>query len=165
MTTVNQTEFVYVTYIDTTPEKLWQALTDPAFTRRYWGAGLESDWKVGSPVLWQEGPDEEFRDLDQVVLESEPYRRLSYSWHNYQRQHAEMFGWSDEQFAELVKEKRSKVTFEIEPFASVAKLTVIHDDFEPDSEMLKGIRDGWPMILSALKTLLETGKALHPAAE
>src|SRR5688572_647559 len=91
MTTVNQTEFVHVTYIDTTPEKLWQALTDPAFTRRYWGAGLESDWKVGSPVLWQEGPDEGFRDLDQVVLESEPYRRLSYSWHNYQRQHAEMF--------------------------------------------------------------------------
>jgi uncharacterized protein YndB with AHSA1/START domain len=78
-TTPWKTEFVYATYIRTTPERLWQALTDPAFTRRYWAAGLHSDWRVGSPVLWQEGPDEEPRDLDQVVLEAEPSRRLYYT--------------------------------------------------------------------------------------
>jgi uncharacterized protein YndB with AHSA1/START domain/DNA-binding transcriptional ArsR family regulator len=157
-------EFVYVTYIQTKPEKLWQALTEPAFTQRYWGVVLESDWKVGSSVLTQAVPGGEIRDLDQVVLESEPYRRLSYSWHNYQPEHAEMFGWTDEVFAELIKEKRSKVTFELEPVGSMVKLTVIHDDFEPDSEMLKGVSEGWPAILSGLKTLLETGEPLPSAA-
>jgi uncharacterized protein YndB with AHSA1/START domain/DNA-binding transcriptional ArsR family regulator len=153
-------EFVYVTYIETTPEKLWQALTDPAFTRRYWGDGLKSDWRVGSSVLWRMGDDEEFRDLGQVVLESEPYRRLSYSWHNYQWKHAEMFGWTEEEFAELVKERISKVTFEIEPAGSAVKLTVIHDGFESRTHMLEGVSNGWPIILSNLKTLLETGEAL-----
>ncbi len=159
-TPMTKPEFVYVTYIKTTPEKLWQALTDSTFTRRYWGVELESDWKVGSPVLTQAVPGGELRDLDQVVLESQPHRRLSYSWHNYQLEHAEMFGWTDEVFAELVKEKRSKVTFELEPVGSMVKLTVIHDDFEPDSEMLRGVREGWPAILSCLKTLLETGEPL-----
>ena len=68
-----------------------------------------------------------------------------------------MFGWSDERLAELRQEKRSKVTFEIEPVAGVVKLTVVHDDFEPDSEMRRGVSDGWPGILSNLKSLLETG--------
>jgi uncharacterized protein YndB with AHSA1/START domain/DNA-binding transcriptional ArsR family regulator len=155
-----QTEFVYWTYIRTTPEQLWRALTEPAFTLRYWGIGLRSEWKVGSPILLQWGPDEEFRDIEQIVLESDPYRRLSYRWHNYQREHAEMFGWSEERFAELVQEPLSKVTFDIEPFGETVKLTVVHDDFVRDSEMLKGVRDGWPAILSGLKTLLETGETL-----
>jgi uncharacterized protein YndB with AHSA1/START domain len=157
---VNSPEFVYVIYIHTTPEKLWQALTDPTFTCRYWGVALESDWKVGSPVLTQAAPGAEIRDLGQVVLESQLHRRLSYSWHNYQREHAEIFGWTDEVFAELIKERRSKVTFELEPIGSMVKLTVIHDDFEPGSEMLKGVSEGWPAILSGLKTLLETGEPL-----
>jgi uncharacterized protein YndB with AHSA1/START domain/DNA-binding transcriptional ArsR family regulator len=163
--TMGPTEFVYVTYIQTTPEKLWQALTDPAFTLRYWGIGLESDWRVGSPVRLQWGPGEEFRDVDQVVLESEPPRRLSYRWHNYQPQHAEMFGWDEDTFARLVQEKRSKVTFELEPLGATVKLTVTHDDFEPDSEMYRGTRDGWPTILSNLKTLLETGETLSLPSE
>jgi uncharacterized protein YndB with AHSA1/START domain/DNA-binding transcriptional ArsR family regulator len=160
-----QTEFVYVTYINTTPEKLWQALTDPTFTLRYWGIGLQSDWKVGSSVRLQWGPGEEFRDVEQVVLESEPYRRLSYRWHNYQREHAGLFGWSDETFAQLVQEPQSKITFELEPVGDTVKLTVVHDDFVPDSEMLKGIRDGWPEILSNLKTLLETNETLPLPSE
>ena len=102
----------------------------------------------------------DFRDAEQVVLESEPYRRLSYRWHNYQREHAALFGWSEETFAELVKEPLSKVTFDLEPVGDTVKLTVTHDDFEPDSEMLKGVRDGWPTILSNLKTLLETSETL-----
>jgi uncharacterized protein YndB with AHSA1/START domain len=157
---MGQNEFVYTTYIHTTPEKLWHALTDPSFTLRYWGIGLQSDWKVGSPILLQWGPGEEFHDIEQVVLVSDPYRRLSYRWHNYQREHAAMFGWSDEKFAELVKEPLSKVTFDIEPFGENVKLTVVHDDFVPDSEMLKGVSGGWPAILSGLKTLLETGDTL-----
>jgi uncharacterized protein YndB with AHSA1/START domain len=157
---MGHTEFVYVTYIHTTPEKLWDALTHPSFTLRYWGIGMQSDWRVGSVIRLQWGPGQVFRDVDQVVLESEPYRRLSYRWHNYQREHAELFGWSEETFADLVKEPRSKVTFDLEPFGETVKLTVIHDDFQPDSEMLKGVRDGWPTILSNLKTLLETNQTL-----
>lgn len=160
-------EFVYTTYINTTPERLWQALTEPAFTRRYWGGvALESDWRVGSPVKWQNAPGEEVKDIGQVVLEADPYRRLSYSWHGFQPEHAEFFGWTDEEFAELLKEKRSKVTFEIEPYGSAVRLTVTHDDFEAGSQMYKGISGqldgsgGWPELLAGLKTLLETGETL-----
>jgi uncharacterized protein YndB with AHSA1/START domain len=155
---MDNVDFVYVTYIETTPEQLWQALIDPTFTARYWGDTQRSDWTVGSPVLWQSGPDGEFRDLDQVVLAFEPYRRLSYRWHNHQWQWAPMFGWTEEGFAELVKEPRSKVTFELEPVGSTIKLTVIHDDFESDTEMRRSVSQGWPQILSRLKTLLETGE-------
>lgn len=162
--TVGNTEFVYVTYINTTAEKLWQALTDPAFVRRYFdGGGPESDWAVGSPVRWSM-TGEQPRDLGQVVLESEPGKRLSYTWHNYQPEMKEMFGWTDEQFAELVTEPRSTVTFDIEPAGSAVKLTVTHSGFAPDSEMLKGISSGWPAILANLKTLLETGHTLPLAA-
>jgi DNA-binding transcriptional ArsR family regulator/uncharacterized protein YndB with AHSA1/START domain len=149
--------FVYTTYIRTTPQQLWRALTEPAFTLRDWGIGLRSDWKVGSAVDLQWGPDQEFRDIGQVVLESDPPRRLSYRWHNYQREHRELFGWSEETFARLVTEPLSKVTFEIEPMGSAVKLVVTHDDFDGETEMYKGISGGWPAILSSLKTLLETG--------
>ena len=139
------------------PEKLWQALTDPTFTDRYWGGGPSSDWKVGSPVLWRSTSGQPFKDHGQVVLEADPYRKLSYSWHNYRQEHAAMFGWTEEVMSELVKEQISKVTFELEPMGTSVKLTVVHDGFEGNTEMLKGISQGWPQILSRLKTLLETG--------
>lgn len=163
------TEFVYSTYIRTTPQQLWDALTQPAFTLLYWGAALESDWQVGSPVLWKEGKEGEARDLGQVVLEADPPRCLSYTWHTYQPIHAEIFGWSDERFAELLKEGRSRVTFVIEPVEPAGggvKLTVVHDRFAPDSEMLQAVSGrkppsgGWPQILANLKTLLETGATM-----
>jgi uncharacterized protein YndB with AHSA1/START domain len=164
-TAMGDSEFVYTTYINTTPERLWRALTEPAFTRRSWaGAALESDWKVGSPVKWQDGPGEPFRDLGQVVLASEPYRRLSYRWHAPQPQHAELLGWTEEEFAEAARERISKVTFEIEPIRSMVKLTVIHDDFEPGSRTLEAVSQGWPELLANLKTLLETGDTLPLAA-
>jgi uncharacterized protein YndB with AHSA1/START domain/DNA-binding transcriptional ArsR family regulator len=165
-TAMQPTEFVYTTFIRTTPERLWQALTDPAFTLRYWGAGLHSDWQVGSPVLWQDGPDEEPRDLGQVVLEAEPYRRLSYTWHTAQPKHAELFGWSEEHLAELQREPRSRVRFELEPADGAVKLTVIHDRFAPGSPMLEAVSGrtaktgGWPELLADLKTLLETGETM-----
>ena len=154
-------DFVYVTYIRTTPEKLWQALTEPAFVTRYFGGGgPRSDWRVGSPVLWSMS-GEEPHDWDQQVLGADRPRRLSYSWHNYQPEMQEIFGWSDERLAELQQEKRSKVTFDIEEAGDGAvRLTVTHDDFVPDSAMREGVSQGWPSILSNLKSLLETGEVV-----
>ena len=156
---MDNTEFVYTTYINTTPERLWQALTDRAFTRRYWGVTFESDWKEGSTMTWeQEGVT--ITDPAQVVLESEPYRRLAYSWHAFTPEFAETFGFNDEFLDKVTRERRSKVTFEIEPVGQMVKLTVVHDDFDPGSIVLESIRGGWPVILSELKPLLETGEPL-----
>jgi uncharacterized protein YndB with AHSA1/START domain/DNA-binding transcriptional ArsR family regulator len=155
------TAFVYVSYIRTTPEKLWEALTTPAFIRRYFdGGGPDSDWAVGSSVRWSMG-GETPADWGQQVLESDPPRRLAYTWHNYRPEMQPMFGWSDEKLAELQQEPVSRVAFEIEPVTDAAvKLTVTHDGFVPGSEMLAGISGGWPGILSNLKSLLETGEVV-----
>jgi len=99
-------------------------------------------------------------DPDQVVLEFEPYRRLAYTWHSVTAEFAEQFGFGDEFLARVSDERRSKVTFDIESLEQTVKLTVVHDEFEPGSPMLDGIRGGWPAILSNLKTLLETGETL-----
>jgi len=153
-------EFVYTTYIHTTPERLWQALTDPAFTRRYWGTTFETDWKVGSTMTWE---DHALRIADpaQVVLEFEPYRRLSYTWHTFTPEWAELHGFGDDVLAKVAGERRSKVTFEIESLGDVVKLTVVHDDFDPGSTVLELVSGGWPQLLSDLKTLLETGDTLR----
>lgn len=155
-----ETKFVYTIYIRTTPETLWRALTETAFIERYFGGGPKSRWQPGDPVLWKMDAGHDYQDWDQRVLKADPPRRLSYTWHNYQPEMRKYFGWSDEQLAEMRKERISKVTFEIEPAGEQVKLTLIHDDFAPGSEMLKGTREGWPMILSGLKTLLETEGAL-----
>ncbi|CRK57310.1 Transcriptional regulator, ArsR family [Alloactinosynnema sp. L-07] len=158
---MSKPEFVYVTYIQTTADKIYRALTDPEFIKIYMGGtGPESDWTVGSPIKWKSNPAGEFEDLDQKVLEAIPGKRLSYTWHTLQPMHRDLFT-SDEEFAEALKEK-SRVTFDIEPAAIPMmgiKLTITHDGFDsPDSKMLEGVQDGWTMILSALKTLLEGGK-------
>ncbi|MGP3949774.1 ArsR/SmtB family transcription factor [Streptomyces sp. 7N604] len=151
--------FAYTTYINTTPERLWQALTDPAFTRRYWGVAFETDWKAGSPMIWDER-GAKTADPAQVVLESEPCRRLSYTWHTFTPEWAEAAGVSDEVLTKVVEERRSKVTFEIEPLGQMVKLTVVHDGFEPGSTVLEMVGEGWPQLLCDLKTLLETGEPL-----
>jgi DNA-binding transcriptional ArsR family regulator/uncharacterized protein YndB with AHSA1/START domain len=156
-------EFVYTTYIRTTPEKLWQAITDPAFTSRYWGVTFESDWTPGSHVTWHFG-DATMAGPDQVVLESEPYRKLSYAWHDFTPEFAAQIGLDEAARVKLSNERRSKVTFEIEPQGEVVKLTVVHDGFEPGSLVLDSISDGWLPLLSSLKTLLETGEPLPSPA-
>jgi uncharacterized protein YndB with AHSA1/START domain len=161
---MGNTEFVYTTYINATPERVWQALTDPAFTRRYWGATFESDWEVGSAMTWEQD-GVAIADPAQVVLESEPCRRLVYSWHTFTPEFAEKFGFSDEFLAKVNSERRSKVTFDIEPVGQLVKLTVVHDDFEPGSTVLESISQGWPAILASLKTLLETGDSLPFSAD
>jgi uncharacterized protein YndB with AHSA1/START domain/DNA-binding transcriptional ArsR family regulator len=156
---MGNTEFVYTNYINTTPERLWQALTDPAFTRRYWGVGFDTDWKVGSTMVWEEHGNKT-ADPGQVVLEFEPCRRLSYTWHTFTPEWATAVGVSDETLAKVSGEGRSKVTFDLEPVGEMVKLTVVHDDFEPGSTVLDMLRQGWPHLLSDLKTLLETGETL-----
>ena len=155
---MDKPEFVYTTFIRTTPEQLWRGLTDPAFTRRYWGLAFESDWKTGSPwTLLLDKDDVKIADPAQVVLESDPYRRLSYTWHTFTPEWAAAYDVSDEHLARVAGEPRSKVTFDLEPLGEMVKLTVVHDGFGPDSAVLPGISEGWPRLMSDLKTLLETG--------
>jgi uncharacterized protein YndB with AHSA1/START domain len=151
--------FVYTTYIHTTPERLWQALTEPAFTKRYWDTVLESDWKVGSTITW-DNHGVRIEDPAQVVLEYEPFRRLSYSWHTFTPELAKRFGFSDELQEKLAGEPRSRATFEIEQDGPVVKLTIVHDQFEAGSTAAQMVSEGWPHVLSDLKTLLETGETL-----
>ena len=152
-------KFVYTTYINTTPKALWQALTDPAFTRRYWGTALTSDWRPGSVMTWEQ---QGWRSTDesQVVLEADPYRRLSYTWHAIGPEFAEVFDVPDDVFARASAERRSKVTFDLDEQGPLVRLTVVHEDFEPGSVLLEGVSQGWPAILASLKTLLETGEPL-----
>src|ERR1700722_10675777 len=158
-TEVDTPSFVYTPYIRPTPERLWQGLTDPAFTRRYWQTEFITDWTKGSPITW-DNHGVMISDPEQVVLESDPYRRLSYSWHAITPELAERFGWDQDLLAKLAGERRSRVTFDIEPAAQGVKLTVIHDGFEPGSTMAEMVSVGWPGVVASLKTLLETGDPL-----
>lgn len=143
---MDKPQFIYVTYIATTPEKLWNALIDSKLTAQYWQHDNISDWKVGSK--WEHRGSEGQRKLDLVgkVIEIAPPKRLVISW---------AFPADENR-----PERHSRVTFQIEPFRDTTKLTVVHDNLEPGSDMLKGISDGWPKVLSSLKSLLEGGHAL-----
>jgi len=138
-------EFVYVTYIETTAEKLWHALTDRDFAQKYWmNCILTSDWKAGSRMTMER--DGEIKN-ECVILESDPPRRMSYSWRSI----------FDE---EMRKEAPSRVTYTLEPQGKAVKLTVTHENFAEGSKTLPSISTGWPMVLSSLKSILETGHAL-----
>ena len=139
-------KFVYVTYIATTPEKLWNALVDGEMTRQYWWRHRNvSDWKVGSPFeLMLDGSITDSGE----ILEADPPRRLSYSFKHQK----------DE---ELRNEPISRVVFTLEPFGALVRLTVLHDGFIEGGKYLGAVSSGWPAILSQLKTLLETGKLLN----
>jgi DNA-binding transcriptional ArsR family regulator/uncharacterized protein YndB with AHSA1/START domain len=155
---MSNSTFVYTTYIRTTPEQLWKGLTDPAFTKRYWNTTLDTDWNVGSPMVW-DNQGVKIKDPEQVVLESDPYTRLSYTWHTFTRELTDSLGFSAAEHDTLTAEPRSKVTFEIEDQQPMVKLTVMHETAEPDSYVLTLVSGGWPQVLAALKTLLETGRA------
>jgi len=138
-------EFVYVTYIETTPEKLWEALTSSEFSKRYWfGTELRTDWKIGSPfALVMNGTTTDVGE----ILEVDPPRRLSYSFKHV----------LDDK---MRNESATKVVFTIEPHGKLMKLTLTHEGFAEGSELLDGISKGWPAILSSLKSLLERGTEL-----
>jgi DNA-binding transcriptional ArsR family regulator/uncharacterized protein YndB with AHSA1/START domain len=157
--TTQTRSFLYTTYIKTTPQQLWDALTNPAFTKRYWDMEFVTDWKPGSHMTWKH-KDVVLDDPAQVVVEAEPFTRLSYTWHTMTPEFAEHVGIDAATIADLTEEtrtQRSKATFEIEDMDGKCKLTVVHDDFPPDSIMLRMVSTGWPAVISSLKTLLETG--------
>jgi uncharacterized protein YndB with AHSA1/START domain len=159
-TPMEDPQFVYTTYIRTTPERLWQALTDPAFTGRWWQVTFDTDWQPGSTMTW-DNHGIVIADPEQVVLESDPFRRLAYTWHTFTPELNERLQFGDEVFDKLAAERRSRVTFDIEPVGEMVKLTVVHDDFEPGSTAVTMVRNGWPVLLSSLKSLLETGEPLE----
>jgi DNA-binding transcriptional ArsR family regulator/uncharacterized protein YndB with AHSA1/START domain len=149
------TEYVYTTYIRTTPERLWQAITDPAFSRRYMGHGIDSDWLKGSTYAWVEG-GVRIEHPDQVILESDPYRRLAFTFHTFVPEVKQIApSLTDEVIARLAAEPRSRVSFDIEHHGDQVKLTVIHDEFGPDSVVREMVSQGWPLKLADLKSGLE----------
>ncbi len=113
-TPMDKPSVVYATYISTTPERLWRALTEPAFTQRYWETTFDTDWTPGSTMTW-DNHGVLISDPEQVVVESDPFHRLSYTWHSVTPELAERFGWDDDLLAKASAEPRSTVTFEIEP--------------------------------------------------
>jgi uncharacterized protein YndB with AHSA1/START domain len=145
---MSKSTFVYVTYIRSTPERLWSALTKPEFIREYWfGMHCESDWRPGSPWKLQFS-DGRIADAGEI-LEASPPQRLAIRWRNE---------WNPE----LKAEGDSLCTFEIEAVpdagAQVVKLTVTHGTERPESKFIQAVSGGWPRILSNLKSLLETGE-------
>lgn len=152
--------FVYTTYIKASPEQVYDALTKPEFTQRYWGLSFDSDWVEGSPLVWtQRGA--RIEHPDQVVLEADRPRRLSYTWHTFTEEWADAVGIAQDLRARWADEPRSRVAFELEAQGEITKLTVIHDGFATaDSGVLAGIRNGWPAVLASLKSLVETGEPL-----
>ena len=135
--------FVYETYIRSTPEKLWQALTTTELLKRCWmGASIESDWKVGSP--WRAmSPDGVVFDSGEI-LESVPQKRLVMKWQNE---------WKPE----FKAEGDSRCIYEIEPLGMAVKFTITHSIERPDSKFIASVTPAWPMVMSNLKSLLETG--------
>jgi uncharacterized protein YndB with AHSA1/START domain len=143
---MSKEKFVYVTYIATTPQQAWQALVDGEMTRQYWGHENVSDWKPGS--TWEHQRCDEARTADIVgeVIESTPPRRLVMTW-------AAPADAAD-------KARHSRVAIDIEAVGDKVRLTVTHDELEAGSKMFNGISDGWPRVLSSLKSFLETGRPL-----
>lgn len=139
-------EFVYTIYIASTPEKVFAALTDKASTAKFWfGNEVQTDWKVGSPLTFER---EGNLVVEGKVLECDPPRRLAYTFRSMHEPHNG-------------KERASRVTMELEPQRDQVKLTVIHDDFDADSKVFESIRNGWPLVLSSLKSLLEANRVLR----
>jgi|SRR5579871_545905 len=140
---MNRSTFVYVTYIRTTPEQLWSALTDPKFARQYWfGMHCESRWQPGTPwKLVSEGG--EVYDAGEI-LEADPPRRLVIRWQHQKK-------------PELKAEGDSRCCMELEPMGNAVKLSITHSIDREPSNLITAVSGGWPKVLSNLKSLLETG--------
>jgi uncharacterized protein YndB with AHSA1/START domain len=140
---MSKPSFVYVVYIASTAEKVFAALTDPDMTARYWtGSRVESDWKVGSPFELELTRHD--KNITGQVLEYDPPRRLAYTFHAHHDG--------------MESEGPSRVTFELEQQKGQVKLTLVHDDFEPGSQVFESVSRGWPLVISGLKSLMETGR-------
>ena len=136
--------FVYVTYIRTTPQKLWAALTtDSEFMKQYWfGMHCESGWTAGSPWKLISASGQVF-DSGEIV-EAEPPRRLVIRWQNLVK-------------PELTAEGPSTCTMELEPSGTAVRLSITHTIERESSKLIAAVSGGWPKVISNLKSLLETG--------
>lgn len=139
--------FVYVTYILATPEKVFEAITKPEIARRYWGHENVSDWQAGSKWEHIRANNDRTVELVGEVIENSPPTRLVISWANAS------------QAADPAA--HSRVTFEIEEYDNMVRLTVSHDELEVGSGMANGVTQGWPAVLSSLKSFLETGRGIE----
>jgi uncharacterized protein YndB with AHSA1/START domain len=139
--------FVYVTYIRTTPAKLWSALTEDAeFMKQYWfGTHCESRWTAGSSWRHVHG-DGQILDAGEIV-EADPPRRLVIRWQNRNK-------------PELEAEGDSYCTIELEPTGTAVKLSILHSLERDPSQVIAAVSGGWPKVISNLKSLLETGSAV-----
>jgi uncharacterized protein YndB with AHSA1/START domain len=148
---IEKTSFVYVTYIRSTPQKVFEAITQPEIARRYWGHENVSDWKPGSG--WQHVRANEERAVNVVgkVVEVTPPTRLVITWASPSRA-ADPAAYS-------------RVSFDVAPYEDMVRLTVTHDELEAGGSMAKGIQQGWPIVLSSLKSLLETGQGIDVFAK
>ena len=142
--------FQYVTYIRTTPEKAFAAITTPDIAARYWGHENVSDWTAGAGWQHVRASDRTIQLVGKVV-EHNPPNRLVITWANAS------------QAAD--PDQVSRVTFEIVPYDGMVKLTVTHDELIPGSGMANGIGKGWPIVLSSLKSYLETGEVIDVFAK
>jgi len=137
--------FVYVTYIRTTPEKLWSALTDPEYMKQYWfGMHCQSEWTAGSPWKLVSGDGQIF-DAGEIV-EADPPRRL-------------VIRWKHQNKSELKAEGDSQWAMELERSGTTVKLSITHSIEREPSKFIDAVSGGWPKIMSNLKSLLETGSA------
>ena len=140
---MSKPELVYVNHIKATPERVWQALTDPAFTALYWyGTRLESDWQVGSPITFHKAEGMGPPDTGTVLIADRP-RKLAYSW--------------IVNFPALAGERASRVTFTLEPEDAGTKLSLVHDEFDEGSKIAETLKGdyGWPGILAGLAQTAE----------
>ena len=144
---MEKSTFVYVTYIRTTPEKLWEKLTETGVARDFfWATALHAEWKVGG--TWKStAPDGTLVDGGEV-LEIAPPKRLVLKWRNASQ-------------PETKEEGYSRMSYELEPKDEMVKLTVIHEMDRGQSKFIQAVSNGWPIILSSLKSLLETGTPLE----
>jgi uncharacterized protein YndB with AHSA1/START domain len=147
----DKTSFVYVTYIRSTPEKVFEAITKPEIARRYWGHENVSDWNAGSDWQHVRAGSERTVELVGKVVEITPPSRLVITWANAS-QAADPGSYS-------------RVSFDIVPYDGMVRLTVTHDELEAGSGMANGIQKGWPIVLSSLKSLLETGEGMDVFAK
>ncbi len=144
MSAPTRSSFVYVTVIRTTPEKLWAALTDAKLIRQYWfDAIVECDWKKGSP--WRKAREDGSLTDSGEILEIDPPRRM-------------VIRWQAERKPEFKAEGPSRWTLALEPMHRAVKLTSTHEIERPESKFIAALSEGWPLVLSNLKSLLETGE-------
>lgn len=138
--------FIYVVYIRSTPQRIWDALLDPDQTEKFWfGGRFKTEPRVGAPLeLWSE---ERGIDFKGEVLECDPPSRLVWTFH-HEREPDRSDG-------------PTTVTYEIEQANDSTKLTVTHEGFSDNSSLRRGVSGGWPKLLSSLKTMLETGEPLN----